>query len=66
MSFRSRLVPKLLVLILLTLGAAYGEAGDFKSAVHYQKKLVETASAEEKTELVRILRLYESRSPLRE
>lgn len=51
---------------LLTLGAAYAEAGDFESAIHYQKKLVETASAEEKTELVRILRLYESRSPLRE
>jgi cytochrome c-type biogenesis protein CcmH/NrfG len=51
---------------LLTLGAAYAEAGDFESAIHYQKKLVETASAEEKTELVRILRLYESKSPLRE
>ena len=52
--------------ILSTLGAAYAETGDFKTAKKWSKKAIELGREDQKEELKKELASYEQRKPCRE
>ncbi len=52
--------------ILSTLGAAYAELGDFKTAMEWSQKAIAASSAEQKEALLKELESYKAGKPFRE
>ena len=61
-----RLTDYKLVHILSTLAAAYGEIGDFKTAIQWSEKSVVLAGNDQKPDLRKELQSYQAGKPLRE
>jgi len=54
------------VIFLSTLAAAYAEAGNFKKAIEYQRKIIDLSRKEAKPALLKRLELYKSEKAYRE